>query len=113
MKKILIGIAGVQVMILLTMLLRSEPASLLSYINNSFIYGGILVFFGAWVFVVRTGVFDIFTMSMRKVFKQKSTLEDDEMRLPSEVLAFSSSPVLIVGGVTLLIMAVSLAIYQA
>ncbi|PKG48305.1 MULTISPECIES: DUF3899 domain-containing protein [unclassified Planococcus (in: firmicutes)] len=113
MKKIIIGIAAVQLIIVLTMLIRSEPFSLLSYINNSFIYGGILVFFGTWVFVVRTGVFDIFTMSMRKVFKSKSTLEDDEMRLPSEVLAFSSSPLLIVGGATLVAMAVSLAFYQS
>lgn len=113
MKKITIGIAAVQLIIVLTMLVRSEPFSLLSYINNSFIYGGILVFFGAWVFVVRTGVFDVFTMSMREVFKSKSTLEDDEMRLPSEVLAFSSSPLLIVGGATLAAMAISLAFYQS
>lgn len=113
MKKIIIGIAAVQLLIVLTMLVRSEPFSLLSYINNSFIYGGILVFFGAWVFVIRTGVFDVFTMSMRKFFKSKSTLDDDEMRLPSEVLAFSSSPLLIVGGATLVAMGISLAIYQS
>lgn len=113
MKKIIIGVIGIQLLIFLTMLLRSDPVSLLSYINNSFIYGGILVFFGTWVFVVQTGVFDIFTMSMRKVFKPKSTLEDDEMRLPSEVLAFSSSPPLIVGAVTLIAMAISLVIYQS
>ncbi|MFP3322299.1 DUF3899 domain-containing protein [Planococcus sp. SIMBA_160] len=112
MRKIIIGIAVVQSLVLLTMLFRSEPFSLLSYINNSFIYGGVLVFIGLWVFVVQTGVFDIFTMSMRKFFKSKSTLDDDEMRLPSEVLSFSSSPFLIIGGVTLVAMAISLAIYQ-
>ncbi|MGO1057973.1 DUF3899 domain-containing protein [Planococcus sp. FY231025] len=93
------------------MLVRNEPFSLLSYINNSFIYGGTLVFIGLWIFVVRTGVFDIFTMSMRKVFKGKSTLEDDEMRLPSEILSFSSFPILIIGGVTLAAMAIGLAFY--
>ncbi|MBT2581728.1 DUF3899 domain-containing protein [Planococcus sp. ISL-109] len=112
MKKNIIGVAIIQSIILLTMLLRSDPFSLLSYINNSFIYGGILVFFGAWVFVVRTGVFDIFTMSMRKVFKGKSTLEEDDMRLPSETLAFSSSPFLVVGAFTLILMVISLLIYQ-
>lgn len=112
MKKIIIGIAIVQLMVIVTMLLRSDPFSLLSYINNSFIYGGIIVFFGAWVFVVRTGVFDIFTMSMRKVFKSKSTLEDDDMRLPSETLSFSSSPFLIVGAFTLFLMVISLLLYQ-
>ena len=113
MKKMIIGIAVIQLMIVMTMLLRSDPFSLLSYINNSFIYGGILVFFGAWVFVVRTGVFDIFTMSMRKVFKSKSTLEEDDMRLPSETLSFSSSPFLAVGVFTLFIMVISLLIYQS
>ncbi|WP_232787046.1 hypothetical protein [Planococcus sp. MB-3u-03] len=54
MKKIIIGIAAVQLIIVLTMLIRSEPFSLLSYINNSFIYGEFCVF-GTWVFVVRTG----------------------------------------------------------
>ncbi|WP_237150861.1 hypothetical protein [Planococcus plakortidis] len=63
--------------------------------------------------MIRTGVFDVFTMSMRKFFKSKSTLDDDEMRLPSEVLAFSSSPLLIVGGATLVAMGISLAIYQS
>lgn len=111
MKKTFIGILIIQLLIVLTMLFREEPFSLLSYINNSFVYGGTLVFIGLWVFVVQTGVFDIFTMSMRKVFKGKSTLEDDEMRLPSEILSFSSSPLLIIGGVTLVAMGIGLAIY--
>lgn len=112
MKKSFIGILIIQVLILLTMTFRSAPFSLLSYINTSFIYGGVLVFIGLWVFVIRTGVFDIFTMSMRKVFKGKSTLEDDEMRLPSQTMAFSSSPLLIIGGTTLLAMGICLLIYM-
>ena len=95
----------------MTIFLRTENLSLISYINNSFIYGGILLFFGLWVFVVRTGVFDIFTISMRKAFKLKSTLEEDEMRPPSEALGFSSSLLLITGTATLLIMGICLAIY--
>ena len=112
MKKLFIGILIIQVLIFLTMTFRSDPFSLLSYINTSFIFGGALVFIGLWVYVVRTGVFDIFTMSMRKVFKGKSTLDEDEMRLPSEVLDFSSSPLLVVGGVTLLVMGICLLIYM-
>lgn len=111
MRKSFIAILIIQALILLTMTFRRDPFSLLSYINTSFVYGGALVFIGLWVFVIRTGVFDIFTMSMRKVFKGKSTLEDDEMRLPSQVMAFSSSPLLVVGGVTLLIMGICLLIY--
>lgn len=112
MKKSFIGIIIVQVLILLTMMFRSEPFSLLSYINNSFVYGGILLFIGLWVFVIRTGIFDIFTMSMRKVYKGKSTLEDDEMRAPSEIMAVSSAPLLIIGSFTLAAMIISLIIYQ-
>lgn len=112
MKKLFIGILIIQVLIFLTMTFRSDPFSLLSYINTSFIFGGGLVFIGLWVYVVRTGVFDIFTMSIRKVFKGKSTLEEDEMRLPSEILNFSSSPLLVVGGVTLLVMGICLLIYM-
>nr|WP_251047528.1 DUF3899 domain-containing protein [Planococcus sp. ISL-110] len=92
--------------------MRTEDLSLLSYINNSFVYGGILLFFGLWVFVVRTGVFDIFTASMRKAFKLKSTLEEDEMRSPSEALGFSSAPLLITGTITLLVMVICLVIYS-
>lgn len=112
MKKTIIGIVVVQILIFLTILFRAENLSLLSYINNSFIFGGILIFFGLWIFVVRTGVFDIFTMSMRKVFKGKSTIEDDEMRPPSELLNFSSAPLLIIGSVTLIFMGVMLVIYE-
>lgn len=112
MKKMMIRVIIVQGIILLTMLIRSEPFSLLSYINNSFIFGGGLVFVGLWVFVIRTGIFDIFTLSMRKFFKVKSTLEDDEMRAPSEIFSLSSAPLLILGGVTLLFMAISLMIYE-
>jgi len=112
MKKMVIYVIIVQGLILLTMLIRSEPFSLLSYINNSFIFGGVLVFIGLWVFVIRTGIFDIFTLSMRKFFKTKSTLDDDEMRAPSEIFSLSSAPLLILGGVTLLFMAISLLIYE-
>lgn len=112
MKKTLIGIAVVQILIFLTILFRAENLTLLSYINNSFIYGGVIVFFGLWIFVVRTGVFDIFTISMRKVFKGKSTIEDDEMRPPSELLNFSSAPLLIIGSITLALMAIMLMIYE-
>lgn len=112
MKKLVISVMVIQGLIFLTMLIRSEPFSLLSYINISFMFGGVLVFIGLWMFVIRTGVFDIFTLSMRKFFKGKSTLEDDEMRSPSEIFSLSSAPLLVVGGITLLFMAISLAFYE-
>ncbi|QHJ70751.1 DUF3899 domain-containing protein [Planococcus halotolerans] len=112
MKKTLIWILIVQAIIFLTIFIRPEDLSLLSYINTSFVYGGILVFFGAWIFVVQTGAFDIFTMSMRKFYRRKSTMEDDEMRLPSEVIPFSAAPLLIIGIVTILMMSISLLVYE-
>ncbi|TWT04854.1 DUF3899 domain-containing protein [Planomicrobium sp. CPCC 101079] len=112
MKKTIIGIVAVQLLIFLTILFRAENLTLLSYINNSFIYGGIIVFIGLWIFVIRTGVFDIFTISMRKVFKAKSTIEDEEMRPPSELLDFSSAPLLIIGSITLAVMGLMLVIYE-
>ncbi|MBT2570407.1 DUF3899 domain-containing protein [Planococcus sp. ISL-110] len=112
MKKIFFFTFIIQILIFVTIFLRTEDLSLLSYINNSFVYGGILLFFGLWVFVVRTGVFDIFTASMRKAFKLKSTLEEDEMRSPSEALGFSSAPLLITGTITLLVMVICLVIYS-
>ncbi|ANU22700.1 hypothetical protein BCM40_04715 [Planococcus donghaensis] len=112
MKKMIISLLIIQLLIVLTALLRTDGLTLLSYINNSFVYGGILLFLGLWVFVIRTGVFDIFTISMRKAFKMKSTIEDDEMRPPSEALGFSSSYLLIIGTITLLIMLICLAIYS-
>ncbi|MDJ0330601.1 DUF3899 domain-containing protein [Planococcus sp. S3-L1] len=112
MKKLFFSIVIIQVLILITAFFRTDHVTLLSYINNSFVYGGILLFLGSWVFVVRTGVFDIFTISMRKAFKLKSTLKDDEMRPPSEVIAFSSSYLLLTGTITLLIMMVCLVIYS-
>ena len=112
MKKIGFSLVIIQVLIFVTIFFRAENLSLLSYINNSFIYGGVLLFFGLWVFVVRTGVFDIFTISMRKAFKLKSTLDDDVMRPPSEALGFSSSLLLTTGAVTMLIMGICLMIYS-
>lgn len=111
MKKIIMWILLVQAMIFLTIFIRSEDLSLLSYINTSFVYGGILLFFGAWIFVVQTGAFDIFTMSMRKFYRRKSTLDEDEMRLPSEVIPFSSAPLLIIGIVTMVLMGICLLVY--
>lgn len=112
MKKIIMWILVIQVLIFLTIFISPEDLSLLAYVNTSFVYGGILLFFGAWIFVVQTGAFDIFSMSMRKFYRRKSTLEDDEMRLPSEVIPFSSSPLLIIGIVTIVVMAISLLIYE-
>lgn len=112
MKKTIWLILLIHAMVFLTIFIRSEDLSLLSYINTSFVYGGIIVFFGAWIFVVQTGAFDIFAMSMRKFYRAKSTLDDDERRLPSEVIPFSSAPLLIAGMVTILLMSISLLIYE-
>ncbi|WP_088005668.1 DUF3899 domain-containing protein [Indiicoccus explosivorum] len=111
MKKIAIGAAIVQILIFVTIALRDEPFSLLSYINTSFIFGGILTFIGATIYVVQSGFFDIFTISIRKAFHVRSTFDRDEMRAPSELLSIPFIPVLSIGSFTILLMGVALFSY--
>lgn len=111
MKKLVLTALIVQVLIALTMAIRHEPFNLLSYINVSFFYGGVLMFIGIMIYVVQSGFFDIFTISMRKVFTPKSTLEDESMRPPSELVSIPYVPILSVGSVTVLLMGAALFTY--
>jgi hypothetical protein len=78
----------------------------------SFFVGGLLVFIGLLVYVVSNGFFDIFTMSMRKVFTLKKNLEVVEsMRSPSELLDFPYVPFFKLGGSILLCMLFALIFY--
>lgn len=111
LKKFLLSALAVQVIILLTILFRKQQISLLSYIDTSFIYGGILFFIGATIYVVQSGFFDIFTISMRKAFDVRQGFEVDEMRTPSELLAAPFLPLLSVGTATILLMGIALFSY--
>ncbi|AQQ53919.1 DUF3899 domain-containing protein [Planococcus lenghuensis] len=111
MKKFLLSALAVQAIILLTILFREQQLSLLSYIDTSFIYGGILFFIGATIYVVQSGFFDIFTVSMRKAFDLRSGFDIDEMRTPSELIAVPFLPLLSVGTATITLMGVALFSY--
>lgn len=86
--------------------------SLLNYINYSFYVGGVLVLAGGIVYIVRTGSFDFFTSSMRKVLASKHTRDDLEtMRRPSEVFSFSPKIFFQAGIPILILMSAALALY--
>ncbi|PID05576.1 MULTISPECIES: DUF3899 domain-containing protein [unclassified Sporosarcina] len=86
--------------------------SLLGYINASFFVSGFLLFIGGVVFVVRTGSFDFFMKSSRKVFARKGQREVIEsMRAPSEVLSASPAWFFIAGIPTFILMIVALGLY--
>lgn len=93
MKKIALLFLFGQFIIFILSLFTNAGISLLSYINTSFYVGGLLLFVGGIVYIFRTGSFDFFSRSMRKVLSTKHTKEDlDSMRSPSEV--FSISPMI-------------------
>ena len=77
------------------MLVYFKEMTLLSYINASFIVGGVLLFLGLVSFVFSTGFFDVFTVSMRKVVTSKRRMDDVmAMRKPSEIFSGNVSPML-------------------
>ncbi|MGN7410349.1 MULTISPECIES: DUF3899 domain-containing protein [unclassified Sporosarcina] len=104
MKKITLLFLFGQFVIFILSFLSKEGMSLLSYINSSFYVGGLLLFVGGIIYIFRTGSFDFFNRSMRKVISFKHTKEDlESMRSPSEV--FSKSPrVFFLTGIPIFIM---------
>lgn len=110
-KAIYFGIA--QLVIVTLMLLIYKDMTLTSYINMSFFVGGSIVFIGLLIYIVSSGFFDIFSMSMRKVFtlKRSNSVDVESMRAPSEILDFPTSPFLQVGGSILAGMFIGLFFY--
>ena len=112
MKKKALIFALSQIIVVVLMLLIYQNLSLTSYINMSFFIGGTIVFIGLLIYIVSSGFFDIFTISMRKVFTPKRFLEDaGSMRAPSKLLAFKTSPYFQLGGTILLGMFIALFFY--
>ncbi|KXH79777.1 DUF3899 domain-containing protein [Sporosarcina sp. HYO08] len=67
-----------------------KQVTLLSYINASFVVGGLVVFAGLISYIFSTGFFDVFTVSMRKVITPKHMMEQvKSMRTPSEIFSGS------------------------
>jgi hypothetical protein len=112
MKKKLLVFLIFQLIIVSIVFLYYRELELTPYINVSFFVGGLLIFIGLLIYVVSNGFFDIFTMSMRKVFTFKRNLVDTEsMRSPSELLDFPYVPFFQLGGSILLCMGVALVFY--
>ncbi|WP_019414137.1 DUF3899 domain-containing protein [Paenisporosarcina sp. TG20] len=112
MKVKLIIFSLIQILIVIIMLINNQSLGLIPYINTSFLFGATLVFIGLVVYVFSKGFFDIFTMSMRKVFTPKRYLEDvTSMRSPSELFDFPYIPLFQIGGTILLCMSIALFIY--
>ena len=112
MKKKALFFVLAQIIVVALMLLIYQDLSLTSYINMSFFLGGTIVFIGLLIYIVSNGFFDIFTMSMRKVFTPKRFSEDaGSMRAPSELLDFPTIPFFQIGGTILLGMFIALFFY--
>ena len=112
MKKIIKNFLIAHAVIVLLILLYFKELTLLSYINASFIVGGMLTFLGLVSFVFSTGFFDFFTVSMRKVVTSKRRMDDVmAMRKPSELFSGKVSPMLGSGTLILLIVGIGLLIY--
>jgi len=112
MKKAVRNFLIAHVVITLIILLYFKELTLLSYINASFIVGGVLTFLGLVSFVFSTGFFDVFTVSMRKVVTSKRRMDDVmAMRKPSEIFSGNVSPILGAGALILVVMGIGLLIF--
>ncbi|MEK4761821.1 DUF3899 domain-containing protein [Viridibacillus sp. FSL E2-0187] len=112
MKKKVILFLTLQFLIVIIMLFQYKMLRLIDYINVSFIVGAIVLFIGLATYILSTGFFDIFTVSMRKVFVKSSRLEDvKSMRAPSEIVSIPYLGILQIGGATILMMFISLIFY--
>jgi len=112
MKKTVRNFLIAHVVITLIILIYFKELTLLSYINASFIVGGVLTFLGLVSFVFSTGFFDVFTVSMRKVVTSKRRMDDVmAMRKPSEIFSGNVSPMLGAGALILVAMGIGLLIF--
>lgn len=110
-KNTILFLAGQLTIFVLSLLIRGT-ISLLNYVDYSFYVGGLLVLAGGIVYILRTGSFDFFTKSMRKVLSPKHTQEGlESMRTPSEVFSVSPVPFFAAGIPILLLMLIALALY--
>lgn len=112
MNKIVRNFFLAHIVVLLIMFFYYKEFSLLSYINSSFIVGGIVTFLGLISFIFSTGFFDVFTISMRKIVTSKHRMDDVmSMRPPSEIFTNAVSPFLKSGALVLVTMGIALVVY--
>ncbi|WP_301108052.1 DUF3899 domain-containing protein [Sporosarcina sp.] len=101
-----------QIVILVSIWLFYGSWSLLNYINVSFFVSFLLLFIGAVVYIIRTGFFDFFMQSTRKVLARKGQKEAIEsMRTPSEVMSANPAWFFLAGLPSFLLMLLALIFY--
>ena len=112
MNKIVRNFILAHIVIAVVMFSYYKEFTILSYINSSFIVGGLLTFSGLVSFIFSTGFFDVFTISMRKVITSKRRMDDVmSMRPPSKIFTNAVSPILGSGALVLATMGIALIIY--
>ncbi len=112
MNKIVRNFFLAHIIVILLMFFYYNEFSLLSYINSSFIVGGIITFLGLISFIFSTGFFDVFTISMRKIVTSQRRMEDVmSMRAPSEIFSSAVSPFFKSGALVLVTMGIALVVY--
>lgn len=101
-----------QVLIVLSAYFVYGQLSLLGYINVAFFVSGLLLFIGGVIYIIRTGSFDFFMTSTRKVLARKGQREVIEtMRPPSETFSANPAWFFIAGLPTFVLMLIALVVY--
>lgn len=114
MKKITLLFLFGQLIIFILSFLSNAGISLLSYINTSFYVGGLFLFVGGIIYIFRTGSFDFFSSSMRKVMSFNRNKEDlESMRNPSEVFSMSPKVLFQIGIPIFLMMFLAMGFYYS
>lgn len=112
MKPIVRNVILAHAVILLLMFVSFDGWTLVSYVNASFVVGGLITFVGLIVYILSTGFFDVFTTSMRKVFTPKHLLQDiKSMRTPSQIFSGSAGSLLASGALVLIACIIALIAY--
>ncbi|MDV6378309.1 DUF3899 domain-containing protein [Sporosarcina sp. GW1-11] len=112
MKSNIIVFSISQLVIILSAYLIYGQLSLLGYINAAFFVSALLLFIGGSIYIIRTGAFDFFVTSTRKVLARKGQREVIEsMRPPSETFSANPAWFFIAGIPTFALMLLALVIY--
>ncbi|WP_153722770.1 MULTISPECIES: DUF3899 domain-containing protein [Sporosarcina] len=112
MKSTIIVFFITQIVIFVSIWVFFDKLSLLNYINTSFFISFLTLFIGAVMYIIRTGFFDFFMQSTRKVLARKGQKEAIESMRPfSETLPASPAWFFLAGLPSFVLMLIALIIY--
>ncbi|MFD1203948.1 MULTISPECIES: DUF3899 domain-containing protein [Sporosarcina] len=113
MKKLIYNIIINQLLIVALIFLITKNLTLLEYINYSFYFGVFYLFIGGAILIVRSGFFDFFTNSMKKVLSADNVKKEIvNMRPPSEAVSVKPNFFFISGLPIMFFMIVALLFYS-